>query len=424
MSEEHCSSYYAATANDTTTYPELEGQVNVDVCVIGAGFTGTSTALNLSERGFKVALIEANRVGWGASGRNGGQVGYAVSGEGNLRRGQKEAADKLIKEMNFLGHDIIKTRIEKYGIDCDFKAGNMAAACKQRQQDDLAEEYDHMSSLGYEDHFTLVDKSTIQDYIGSDRYVGGLYNNIDGHLHPLNLCKGEVRAAASLGALIFEQSPVTHIKHGKKPEVHTEKGHIVADKVVLAGNAYHRLEKRKLTGYVFPTGSYIIATEPLEDELAAELLGKDQSVFEVNEILDYYRLSADKRMLYGGKANYSGRDPASIKGAMLPDMLNTFPQLKDKHIDFEWGGMIGITINRTPHVGRINGNVYYSQGYSGHGLNATHILSEFVSDAVAGQMERYDIFAKAKQIRLPVPRWVGNQMVALGMLYYRMKDLF
>lgn len=424
MAEEHCSSYYAATTNDDTTYPMLEGEVRVDICVIGAGFTGTSTALTLAERGFKVALLEEHRIGWGASGRNGGQVGYAIAGEDNLRRGQEEAAEKLIREVNFLGHNIIKGRIEKYNIQCDFKPGDMAAACKKRQYDDLARERDHMSSLGYEDNFTLVSASDMPNYIGSDRYVGGLYNNIDGHLHPLNLCKGEARAAASLGVKIFEQSGVTHIEHGQKPKVHTKNGFIIADKVVIAGNAYHQLEKMKLTGYVFPTGSYIIATEPLEEELAKELLPQNQSVYEVNEILDYFRLSSDNRILYGGKANYSGRDPKSIKDAILPDMLNTFPQLKGKKIDFEWGGKIGITINRTPHVGCMHGNVYYSQGYSGHGINATHILSEILSDAVTGQMERFDIFSKAKKTRLPMPRWMGNQMLALGMLYYRMKDLF
>ena len=424
MSEAHCQSFYAATSNDDTSYPKLKGEVVADICVIGGGFTGVSMALTLAERGFDVVLLEQNLIGWGASGRNGGQLGYAVSGEGNLRRGQKEAADKMIREINFLGHDMIKERIKKYDIKCDYKPGNMAAACKQRQLDDLEEEYEYMASQGYEDNFKLVTKDNIADYIGSEKYIGGLYNDIDGHLHPLNLCRGEARAAAGLGVKIFENSGVTEISHGSKPQVQTEYGRVKVKKVVLAGNAYHRLEKMNLTGYVFPTGSYIIATEPLEDKIAKDLLGQDQSVYEVNEILDYFRFSPDNRLLYGGKANYSGRDPESIKGAMLPDMIKTFPHLKDVRIDYEWGGMIGVTINRTPHVGCINGNVYYSQGYSGHGINATHILSSILSDAISGQMKRYDIFAKAKQIRLPVPRLVGNQMVALGMLYYRMKDLF
>ncbi|MBL4601428.1 MAG: FAD-binding oxidoreductase, partial [Emcibacteraceae bacterium] len=206
--------------------------------------------------------------------------------------------------------------------------------------------------------------------------------------------------------------------------VKTKHGQVRVDKVVIAGNAYHLLEQKKLGGVLFPAGTYIIATERLDDEVAKEIMPKDIAICDVNEILDYYRLSADKRLLFGGQCTYSGRDPKSIKDSMLSFMLKTFPQLKDVRIDYEWGGMIGVVINRTPHVGRINDNVYYAEGYSGHGVNSTHIVSEILSDAITGQMERFDFFAKAKQTKLPVPKWAGHQMVALGMLYYRIKDLF
>lgn len=270
----------------------------------------------------------------------------------------------------------------------------------------------------------LVEARDMADYIGTDVYCGGLYNNLDGHLHPLNLCMGEARAAAGLGVEIFEASAVTGIRHGKNPVVMTDRGQVKAQKIVLAGNAYHHLEQKKLGGILFPAGTYIIATESLDEDLAQQIMPGDLAVCDVNEILDYYRLSADRRMLFGGKCTYSGRDPKSIRDSMLPNMLRIFPQLKDVKIDYEWGGIIGIVINRTPHVGRINGNIYYAEGYSGHGVNASHILSEILSDAITGQMERFDIFAKARQTSLPVPRWMGNQMVALGMLYYRIKDLF
>ena len=238
------------------------------------------------------------------------------------------------------------------------------------------------------------------------------------------MCLGEARAASGLGVRIFENSEVVQIIHAKKPVVVTSGGRVKAQKVVIAGNAYHHLEKKKMAGVLFPAGTYIIATEPLNSDLAQEILPKDQSVHDTNTFLAYYRLSADNRLLYGGECNYSGRDPKSIKATMLPHMIEAFPKLKDVTIDYEWGGMIGITISRSPHVGCINGNIYYAEGYCGHGINASHILSEILSDAIAGQLERFDLFDKAKQYRLPVPRWAGNQMLALGMLYYRIKDLF
>lgn len=424
MAELHCPSYYAATANDKTDYGVLEGDVKADICVIGAGFTGISTALTLAERGFSVVVLEANKVGWGASGRNGGQVGYSIKGEDNLRRIHGPKADAMIRDLTWRGHEIIKQRVEKYQIDCDLKQGNMAAALKPRHMDELRKEFDFMSEQGLGDHFKLVEKSDMRGYIGSDSYLGGLYTDLDFHVHPLNLCLGEARAAASLGVRIFEQSEVTEIIHGKSPMVVTKNGRVTAQQVVIAGNAYHHLEKSKIGGVVFPAGSYILATEPLDDDMVAELLPKNQSVWDMSIFLAYFRRSTDNRFLYGGECNYSGRDPKSIKDTMLPHMIETFPMLKDVKVDYEWGGMIGITISRTPQVGRINGNVYYAQGYCGHGVNSTHILAEILSDAITGQLEHFDMFEKARQHRIPVPRWMGNQMLALGMLYYRMKELF
>ena len=424
MTEKHCPSYYAASINDQTTYPSLEGEIIADICVIGGGFTGISTALTLAERGFDVVVLEQNKIGWGASGRNGGQLINSVSGEGNLRRTHGVEADRIINDIKWRGHEIIKERVKKYDIQCDLKFGYMDAALKYRQLDGLVESYDYFADQGLESHFHLVCEEEMNQYVGTDIYKGGLYSDLDGHLHPLNLCLGEARAAAGLGVKIFENSAVSEIVHGKKPVVKTKHGQVKVDKVVIAGNAYHLLEQEKLGGVLFPAGTYIIATEPLGDELAKDIMPKDIAICDVNEILDYYRLSADKRLLFGGQCTYSGRDPKSIKDSMLPNMLKTFPQLKDVKIDYEWGGMIGVVINRTPHVGRINDNVYYAEGYSGHGVNSTHIISEILSDAITGQMERFDIFAKAKQTKLPVPKWAGHQMVALGMLYYRIKDLF
>ena len=192
--------------------------------------------------------------------------------------------------------------------------------------------------------------------------------------------------------------------------------------MVLAGNAYHLLEPKHLSNLTFPAGSYIVGTEPLSDEMVAEINPLDLAVCDLNEVVDYYRLSADKRMLYGGRCNYSGREPSSIKAAIVPRMLNIYPQLKNVRIDYEWGGTIGIVLNRVPALGRIHQNVYYCQGYSGHGVNATHILGEITADAVGGTMEKFDLFADMKHFRIPGSQWIGNQIIALGMLYFRLKD--
>ena len=238
----------------------------------------------------------------------------------------------------------------------------------------------------------------------------------------MNLCIGEARAADKLGAQIFEQSPVTGIEHGNRPRVKTAGGFVEADSVVLAGNAYSLLEPKYLSNLVFPAGTYIIGTEPLSEEVVSEINPRDVAVCDLNEVVDYYRLSADKRLLYGGACNYSGRDPASIKSYILPRLQKTYPQLKDVRIDYEWGGKIGIVLRRIPTVGRINNNVYYCQGYSGHGVCATHVMGEVMADAVAGTMERYDLFADMKHFRLPGTQWFGNQIIALGMLYYKLQD--
>jgi hypothetical protein len=298
----------------------------------------------------------------------------------------------------------------------------MDCAFKDRQVRELEEELEAHTKLGNGDHFRMVSADEMGDYIGTKVYKGGLYNDKDGHLHPLNLCRGEARAAAGLGVKIYEKSPVTHITHGKQPIVHTAKGQVKAEQVIIAGNAYHLLEQKHLGGVVFPAGTYIIATEQLSENMAKHVLPSDAAVCDINNMLDYYRLSADRRMLFGGQCNYSGRNPKDIKAEMLPRMLKVFPELKESEIEFGWGGMIGIVVNRLPQVGRMGDNVYYAQGYSGHGINQTHIISEILTDAIAGQMEDFDVYAKAKHFKIKAPRWVGNNMIALGMLYYRMQD--
>jgi glycine/D-amino acid oxidase-like deaminating enzyme len=420
--QEHTGSYYAASVNEITNYPQLEGVTSVDVCVVGGGFTGVSTALSLAERGYSVAIIEANRIGWGASGRNGGQLINGISGLDKVRKRHGEDSAEMIQAIRWRGNDIIRERVAKYNIDCDLKDGYVEVATKASQVawfDEYVEDREKHNS-GH--HYEVWDRNKTQQMLGTDAFHGGFICYRDGHVHPLNLCIGEAKAAHNLGVKIFEQSPIIDIEHGPKAKVKTANGYVEADSVVLAGNGYSQFEPKHLSNLVFPAGSYIIATEPLSAEVAHEINQPDAAVCDLNEVVDYYRLSADKRLLFGGACNYSGRDPASIKSYILPRMQKIYPQLKDVRIEYEWGGKIGIVLNRIPTVGRINNNVYYCQGYSGHGVCASHVMGEVMADAITGTMERFDLFSDINHFRIPGTQWFGNQIIALGMLYYKLKD--
>ncbi|SVC34951.1 uncharacterized protein METZ01_LOCUS287805, partial [marine metagenome] len=308
--EEHTGSYYAATRNDLTTYSELNGEVETDVCIIGGGFTGIATALTLVERGHRVVVLEQNRISWGASGRNGGQL---IHGLGGSTRLSKFLNDEQLWALHYRGNDIIRSRVAGYGIDCDLKTGYVEVAIKQRQMVGLEADYEAHQRRGLGDHLRLLDRAEVTALIGTQAYIGGMSNDLNGHLPPLNLCLGEARAAVEQGALLFEQSEVLEIEHGETVRVRTAQGCVVAQKVLIAGNAYHRLERRRLSGLVFPAGSFIIATEPLEDDEIARINPQDLAVCDLNNVLDYFRLSADKRMLFGGRCNYSGREPRSVE---------------------------------------------------------------------------------------------------------------
>jgi gamma-glutamylputrescine oxidase len=420
---EHTRSWYAATATEATDYPQLQDNLSVDICIVGGGFTGVATALTLAERGYSVALLEANRIGWGASGRNGGQLINGISGLSKIQKRYGDGIADLLWDLRWRGNDLVRDRVAEYGIDCDLRDGFVETAVKPRHVKALEEWASELERRRFPHRWEVWDRAKTREMLGTDGYIGGFVSYHDGHLHPLNLCIGEARAAHGLGARIFEQSPVTGIEHGARPTVVTAKGRIQADSVVLAGNAYHFLEPRQLSNLVFPAGSFIIATEPLTEEVARQINPLDLAVCDMNEILDYYRLTPDRRLLYGGRCNYSGRDPRSIKATLVPRMLALYPQLEGVRIEYEWGGKIGIVLNRVPLLGRIHGNVYYCQGYSGHGVNATHILGEVTADAIAGTMETFDLFANYPHFRIPGSQWVGNQLIALGMLYFRLKDL-
>ena len=421
--EEHVRSYYAATRRQPTDFPVLEGEQRADVAVVGGGFTGVSAALELAERGYDVALVEANRIGWGASGRNGGQLidGFVDVDKIEKRLGRE--ARRVAWELGLECRELVLRRIERYGIDCDLKFGFVDLALNERDVGHFRDEIERKKQLGYPHELTLVPQERIRSVVGTDRYIGGLINPGNGHLHPLNLCIGEAFAAAGLGARIFERSPVVRVRHGTQPRVETANGTLSADKIVLAGNAYLGRAEPKLFGAVIPAGSYIIATEPLGDALASELLPGDMAACDQRVGLDYFRLSADRRLLFGGLCNYSGRDPKDITASLRPSMLRVFPQLEQARIEFEWGGYIAISINRIPQLGRIEGNTYYAQGYSGHGLAPSHLAGKLMADAIGGDLEKFDVFQRIRHLKLPGGKWFANPALALGMLYYRLKEI-
>ena len=420
FAEEHTSSYYAGTANSVSDFPRLKGDLRTDVCVIGAGFTGISTALTLAERNYNVCVLEANRVSWGASGRNGGQLIGGISGEQKLVD-SNPGQESLIWDMHWRGHEIVRERVEKYEIDCDLKNGYVDVAIKPRHVRDLEAAERQLTQRNFPFEHSLLSKAETCDALGTDAYIGALRNMGNGHLHPLNLCLGEAQAATALGTQIFEQSAALRIDHGEAVRVSTAEGSVTADYVVMAGNAYQVLNK-SIRGRFFPVRSYIIATEPLSEEQLDTVNPHDLAICDPNFVLQYFRLSADKRLLFGGRCNYFGDDQNVITANLKPRMLKIYPQLKDTNIEYAWGGTIAVPMNRVPQLGRIAPNVFYANAYSGHGVNVSHLAGEIMADIVGGTAERFDVFSGLRSAWIPGVNHFGNAMVSLGITYYGLKD--
>lgn len=422
---EHTGSYYAASRNDDTVYPRLNGAVSADVCVVGAGFSGLSTALHLAERGVDVILVEANRIGWGASGRNGGQVigGYGQASPDKIGKMFGPEAEALTWKMGFECVEVLKGIVERYKIDCDLKWGYLDLAVKPRHIAALKEMAEDFARHGAPFEMQFVEKRDLHEYVGSDRYLAGLYTKGNGHVHPLNLALGEARAITALGGRIYEQSRVVSIERGKTVTVRCEEGSITADRLILCGNAYMGNLVPELASRVIPAGSYIIATEPLPDALWQKVLPKDEAVCDLNTALDYYRLSADRRLLFGGLANYSGRVPSSIEAALRPKMEKVFPYLSDIKVEYEWGGNMGIGLNRIPQLGRVEPNIFYVQAYSGHGVAPTHLSGKILADAVFGRSDEFDLFSKVVHPAFPGGPMFRQIGLALGMSFYKLRDM-
>jgi len=420
--KDHPASYYAATANSANARPELQENKQVDVCIIGAGYTGLSTALFLLEHGFSVAVLEAARVGFGASGRNGGQIVNSYSRDlDSIERSVSDSAAKLIGEMAFEGGQIIRDRVARYGIECDLKDGGIFAAFNPKQMRHLEDQKALWERYGYQ-HLELLDNQHIKQVVACDRYVGGMLDKQGGHIHPLNLALGEAAAVESLGGAIHENSPAVRIERGNEALVHTPKGTVRAKFVVVAGNAYLGNLIPELAAKSMPCGTQVIATEPLDEALAKSLLPQDYCVEDCNYLLDYYRLSADKRLIYGGGVVYGARDPADVESIIRPKMLKTFPQLENVKINYAWTGNFLLTLSRLPQVGRLDNNIYYSQGCSGHGVTYTHIAGKIIAEALSSQAARFDAFASLPHYPFPGGQRFQIPLSALGAMYYTLRD--
>ena len=419
----HTGSYYAASANASPARPALEGDIEADVCVVGAGYTGIVTGLTLAERGYKVVIVDAARVGWGASGRNGGQIINGFSREIDyIEDTVGHEGAMALAALALEGGNVIREHVARYGIECDLKHGSVLAAYTERQMKDIADTIALWKPLGREG-IDLLSKSDIRNHVGTGKYAGGWLDHNGGHIHPLNLALGEAAAAEAAGATIYEQTRVTRVEHQlDTPVVHTEHGSVTAKYVVLAGNAYLGKTVMELYPKVLPASTQIIVTEPLSDAMAQEILPTDMCVEDANYVLDYFRLTADKRLLFGGGTVYGGEDVADVEKALRPNREKLFPATRDLKVDYGWQGNIALTWSRLPHVGRLGKSTYFAHGYSGHGVTSSHMMGRLVGAAVHGDASLFDVFAGMPARSFPGGQLLSVPLSTIGCWWYSMRD--
>ena len=416
-------SWYAATVPAREPRGTLSGRETADVCVVGAGFTGISAALHLAERGYSVVVLEAARVGWGASGRNGGQIGSGMRETmGALERTWGRARAKALWSLCEEAKALIAGRIAHHGIECDWRPGNLLASTRERYMGWMESEaaFCHRR-FGYAG-YRMLSRSEMREEVASTGYVGGRMDDGGGHLHPLRFVLGMADAAESAGVRIFEGSRVERIRWGSPSQVSTAQGAVEAEYVVLAGNAYlGRLEPR-IESRVMPIVNHVLATEPLGEDRARSLIRSGACVHSTKFVVDYYRCTADHRLLFGGGETYSDRPLDDPKAFVRRYMLRVFPQLADVRVDYAWSGRLAITMSRLPHVGRVAPSGFFAQGFSGHGVALTQIAGKLIAEAVAGTAERFDVLAGLRHRAFPGGTWFRHPLLVLGMLYYVLRD--
>ena len=420
-------SYYEASVQRQPELPPLQGTVHADVAVVGAGFAGLCAAIELRQRGKTVVVLEADRVCSGASGRNGGQaiVGYA-SGQGPFEAQLGETQARRAWDMSLQAIQVLDGHIQRYGIDCDRVNGYLTVAdspAKARAL--LADAEDTERRYGFKTQ--VATGADVARHIDSPLYHAAAFETTSGHLHPLKYGLGLARAAQSLGVQVFERSAVTGLQRGTKPVLRTAQGEVHAAQVVLAGNCmlpeFGPQVAPDITPRIMPVGTYIIGTEPLPPELCARLIPSNAAVCDNNFVLDYFRFSADHRLLFGGRVSYTTQTPANLKEIMRQRMVQVFPALQNVNVEFVWGGFVDISMNRAPDFGRLGHNVYYCQGFSGHGVALTALAGQLVADAMTGDSERFDVFARLQHRPFPGGPLLRTPTLALGMLWHRLKDV-
>lgn len=422
-------SYYEASVSRPPASAALAERISADVCVVGGGYAGLSAALELAARGYAVVVLEARQVGWGASGRNGGQVivGFGFAGEEAIEVQLPPADARRAWDISVEGLALLQERIAAYDIECDYVAGHLNLAVNARKTRELAHKVGQVARIyGYP--MQLIAPAEIGDWIASERFHSGAFDPYSGHLHPLKYCLGLAAAARRAGVRIFEHSAVSHVARGAKPVVRTGSGEVACDFVVLAGNVYLDQYGDKLAPEIMrrimPVGTYIIATESMGKERADALIRQRAAVCDTNLVLDYFRVSADHRLLFGGGESYTTATPRNLAARMRKRMLTVFPQLADLAVSHAWGGFVDITMNQAPDFGRLGNNIYYLQGFSGHGLALTGMAGRLVAETIAGQAERFDLLARIKHHAFPGGELMRMPALVLGMFYYRLRDMF
>lgn len=419
----HEASYYAATANALIDRPQLVGDHHSDICIIGGGFTGTSAALHLAEAGYQVTLLEAHKIGWGASGRNGGQIcqGHNMGHAEMVKQVGQQAAD-LLWQTSVDSVALVKSLVKQYEMDCDLMDGVLHVANKPKHAKEIREAVSYKRDVLGCDSISYLEADDVAKKLGTTRYHGGEWYAEGAHLHPLNFALGLAKAAEAHGAKLYENSAVLDYQEGTQPVVRTAKGSVTCRYLLFACNGYLGHLNRTAARKIMPINNFIIATEPLPEELADRINPERIAVADSKFVVNYYRLSADRRMLWGGGENYSPRFPKDIAGFVKKHMLETYPELDRFHIDYAWGGTLAITLNRMPQIARQTENIFVAHGYSGHGVALATFAGAVFAKAVQGSLETVDAFEKLPMRDFPggtLLRWPG---LVAGMLYYSMLD--
>lgn len=414
-------SWYRATAATSPAYPRLSGEVKADVCIVGAGYTGLSAALELAQAGYRTVVLEAEVVGFGASGRNGGQICTGFSaGQGKLVAQLGEADAKKCFDLAEEAKSLIEERISHHQIDCDLTWGYLHVATSESKVRHLQEMKDEWERFGYVDH-ELFTREELQDKLGTSAYYGGLREGRAGHFHPLNYCLGLARAARAAGADIYEHSRVQRLEVEGRPQAWTDAGMVKAEHIIIACDAYVGRLVDKLYHGIMPVTSFVAATERLGTNRAKGLIRDNEAVADTNWVLDYFRRLSDDRLLFGGRASYSKYEPPNLRRNIKRRVLRIFPQLEDVAIEYAWGGYIGITYNRLPAMGRLGPSTYYAHGYSGQGVALANLYGKLMAEAIRGQSERYDLLARIRHLPFPGGSFRLPMLVA-AMAWYRLKD--